>query len=151
MHFTPASVARFWLFWFLSCLLMSLLSGWWPLARRQLRRPRPAWRHRLASGSLARGRWPAIQYHASFLITWDRDQLVLGVLPAIRLAHPPLHLAWSQIHLAQRVPWLLFWRQTELHIDGGYRLRLRGRAGLQAYEEARTSRVACNPDCAESA
>ena len=147
MHFTLASVARFWFFWFVGCLLMSWFSGWWLLARRYGEAAPPQrWRHIFASGSLARAHWPAIQYHATFFLAWNEQGLTLAVFFPVRLAHARLHLPWPTVSAVRRVPWLGLWQQTEIQFEQGrYRLRLRGRAGTQAFNAAQQQRASCGP------
>ena len=104
-------VAGFLCVWIAACSAISLLGGWWALARRYASRPgelRKRWRFQSAMM-----RWMTGYGGCLHVGVTDRG-LALSVLALFRPGHPPLSIPWEDIRVERH--------ETRL---SGKRVRLR--------------------------
>jgi hypothetical protein len=119
-----------WIGWFVGCIAMSLISGWWQLARRFPAGTSSGERWYFVSGSVTKLFWLPVQYHATFFMTLSEDGVRLSVFFPVRLLHPPLQLPWTAVSRVSTQSFLFFFQQTQLELaNSQVRFRIRGRAG----------------------
>lgn len=80
--------------WLILCLLISMMSGWWQLAKQfSANNPPSGKRFILQSGKIGLAR-----YNGCLFIYKSPEGLYISVLFPFRLGHPPLFIPWQAIN-----------------------------------------------------
>jgi hypothetical protein len=106
--------------WCAVCLMLAWAGGWSRLARSYRAAGKPAGR----SFWMQSARFGWVDYNNCLTMRVSEAGLYLAVFPLFRLAHPPLLLPWSALHvLAVRERW--WWRDVTLAVGTPPQGRLR--------------------------
>jgi hypothetical protein len=121
--------------WVSICVLVSLYSGWFSLARTYRRRGAATGeRFYFASGTLGLPVVP-VSYSSVLFVSVGPAGLALSVLFPFRLLHPPIMIPWSHVEsVVQRR--LFFFSSSVIRVhDHWPRIRLLGAAGRKALRQ----------------
>jgi hypothetical protein len=116
----------------MSCLL-SLLGGWYRLARRFRGKVRGSGKlYPFASIGVGQGFGPVTYSHCAF-VRFDDSGVSISVFPAFRFFHPPLFIPWNAIAACQRERFF-FRKTTAIYFpDTRIRIRFVGKVGRDIY------------------